>query len=110
MEEKITKYLNEDTFEKFIVQIDKPMLLYFWAEWQRESVKLAPTLERVAKEFKDEIFLGSLNINECPNISKYYNIKDVPTVVFLKNGNIMTKEIGAKSWAVYRSIIENILN
>lgn len=78
--------VTDDGFEQDVLKADKPVLVDFWAEWCGPCKAIAPILEEVAAEKKDEIIVAKVNIDENPDTPTQYNVRGIPTLILFKNG------------------------
>ncbi len=85
--------VNEANFEKEVTKSDKTVLLDFWASWCGPCRQLSPVIEKVAKE-RPDIKVCKVNIDEAEFLVRDMKIMSVPTLVVMKNGEIVNKLIG----------------
>ena len=78
-----------------LLQGKKPLVIDFWAEWCGPCRLLTPLIEELSKEYKDKISIGKLDVDSNPEICNKYGIRNIPTVLFFKNGEIVDKQVGA---------------
>jgi thioredoxin 1 len=90
--EKVTS----QTFEQDVLQSERPVIVDFWAEWCGPCHAVAPVLEKIADERKDELKVVKLNIDEEQDIAQRYGIVSIPTIVLFKDGAPAAAAIGAQ--------------
>ena len=88
--------VTEATWEQEVVQSEKPVLVDFWAEWCGPCHAVAPVLERIADERRDELKLVKVNIDEEQGLAQRFGIASIPTMVLFKNGVPAAAAIGAQ--------------
>ena len=74
------------SFEKVVLESDKPVLCKFTADWCPPCKQLEPVLEKVADEMEGKVVLVKLNIDDAPEISIEYGVRSIPTIIVFKNG------------------------
>ncbi len=89
---KITK----DNFEDEVLQSDKPVLIDFWAAWCGPCRMIAPVVKELAAEVEDKK-VGQINVDEEPELAQRYGIMSIPTLVVIKDGNVVKRTVGVQS-------------
>ena len=88
--------VTTQTFEQEVLKSDQPVIVDFWAEWCGPCHAVAPVLEKIADERKDELKVVKLNIDEEQEISQRYGIVSIPTIMLFKDGEPAAAAIGAQ--------------
>jgi len=88
-------HINKDNFHKEVLNSEKPVLLDFFASWCGPCRMVAPILDEIAEE-REDIKVCKVDIDEQPELASRYRIMSVPTLMVLKNGQVMEQSIGAK--------------
>jgi thioredoxin 1 len=105
MSEKVRE-VNDSSFEKEVLQADKPVLVDFWAEWCAPCRMLAPTVEAVATQYGESATVVKLNVDDNPATASGYGIKGIPTLILFKQGKEVERMVGATSRDSISRIIE----
>jgi thioredoxin 1 len=87
------KVTDENYWE--LLSGDKPVVLDFWAEWCGPCRTLAPIIDELAKEYEGRVEIGKVDVDENNDIVSKYGIRNIPTVLFFKGGEVVDKQIGA---------------
>lgn len=98
--------VTDGSFEKDVLQADRPVLVDFWAEWCAPCRMLAPTVDAVAERFASNARVVKVNVDENPGISQRYGIKGIPTLILFKNGAEEERVVGATSKEAISRMIE----
>jgi thioredoxin 1 len=98
--------VNDSTFEKDVLQSDKPVLVDFWAAWCAPCRMLEPTVNAVAERYATNARVVKVNVDDNPSISQRYGIKGIPTLILFKGGKEEERVVGATSREAISRMIE----
>jgi len=97
---------TDANFEELVLKADLPVLVDFWAEWCGPCRMVGPLVQEIAKEFNGKAIVGKLNVDHNPAVSTKYGIRNIPALLYFKNGEVVDKQIGA----VPKNILAGKLN
>lgn len=87
----------------------KPVVIDLWAEWCGPCLKLGPAVEQLAEEFEGKAIVGKLNVDENDEISSQFRVRNIPTVLFIKDGELKDRTVGLVSIDELRSKLQPLL-
>ena len=87
--------LTDANFDEMVLNSDKPVLVDFWAEWCGPCRVIGPIVKELAEDYSDKIVVGKLDVDSNPAVASKFGIRNIPTVLFFKNGEVADKQVGA---------------
>jgi thioredoxin 1 len=87
--------VNDDNFDEVVIKSDKPVLVDFWAEWCGPCRMVAPIMEDISQEYNGKALVVKCDVDSSPGVSAKYGIRNIPTILFFKDGKIADKQVGA---------------
>ncbi len=87
--------ITDSNFEQIVVSSEKVAVLDLWAEWCGPCRMLDPHIEEMAEEFDGQAIIGKVNVDENPGIPQRYGVLNIPTVLFIRGGELLEKVVGA---------------
>ena len=88
---------------------DKPAVIDFYATWCGPCKMVAPIIEELAAEFEGQVIIGKCDVDENGDMAAEYGIRNIPTVLFFKNGEIVDKQVGAVGKPVFAEKVKKLL-
>lgn len=100
--------ITDSNIDTFLME-DKPLVIDFGAEWCAPCRILAPIIEELAEEYKDRIDVGTCDVEDNNALATRYTIRNVPTLLFVRGGEIVERHVGMASAETLRSKFEAFL-
>lgn len=100
---------TDENFDSLVLRSDKLCIVDFWATWCAPCIALGPTIDSLANDFEDRVNVGKLNTDENPEVSVKYGVTNIPCVLFIKNGEVVDKQIGVAPRSTYKKKVEKLL-
>lgn len=104
----MTLEITDANFDQLITE-GKPVVVDFWAEWCGPCRMVGPIVETLAEQYDGKVIIGKLNVDDNPDVCEKYGIRNIPTILFFKNGEIVDKQVGAVQKDVLIAKVEGLL-
>ncbi len=101
--------LTDSNFEELVLKSDKPVLVDFWAEWCGPCRMVAPIVSEISTEYEGKAIVGKLDVDSNPEVATKFGIRNIPTILFFKDGEVADKQVGAVPKSVLASKIDSLL-
>lgn len=100
--------ITDANFEE-LVNSGKPMVLDFWAEWCGPCRMIAPIIDELATEYEGRVTIGKMDVDNNNDVVAQFGIRNIPTVLFFKDGQVVDKQVGAAPKATFVAKINALL-
>ncbi len=101
--------ITDANFEELVLKSDKPVVVDFWAAWCGPCRMIGPVIEEMSGEYEGRAVIGKVNVDENPGVSAQFGVRNIPTVLFIKNGEVADKSVGAVPKAQLTDKLEALL-
>ncbi|MFV9644629.1 MAG: thioredoxin [Desulfobacterales bacterium] len=101
--------ISDDSFDTEVLQVDKPVVVDFWAPWCGPCRAIGPLMEEISVTFNDKVKFTKCNVDNNPVTPGKYGIRSIPTLMFFKQGNVVDQVIGIVAKRKLEDIINKIL-
>ncbi|MEY3348990.1 MAG: thioredoxin [Bacteroidota bacterium] len=92
----MAKEFTDSNFQAEVLDSDKLTMIDFWAEWCGPCRAIGPVIEELSKEWEGKVNVGKVNVDHNPQLSMNYGITSIPAILFIKNGQVVDKLVGAQ--------------
>ena len=102
-------HINDNAFDKVVLKSATPVVVDFWAPWCQPCRMIAPVLEKLASEYADKVTIAKINTDENPAWAMKYGVQGIPTLLFIKDGQVKDTIVGVASIPIIKSKMEGLL-
>lgn len=101
--------VNDTNFEELVLQSDRPVLVDFWAEWCGPCRIVGPIVEELSRDYEGKLVVTKLDVDSNPETATKFGIRNIPTILFFKDGQVVDKHVGAAPKATLSAKVNAIL-
>ena len=101
--------VDHDSFQKAVLESQKPVLVDFWAQWCGPCRAVAPIIEELAKEYNGRVEFAKVNVDEAPFVASKYGVMSIPTIMVFKGGKPVQHAIGYQPKDQLKKLLDNTL-
>ncbi len=100
--------INSENFDQ-LVATGQPIVLDFWAPWCGPCKRIIPIIEALAEEYEGKAIIGKCNIEEDEDLPMKFGVRNIPTILFIKGGEVVDRQVGAAPRPVLEEKLQNLL-
>ena len=102
-------HVSDAEFQKVVLESTKPVVVDFWAPWCGPCRMIGPILDKIAKDYVDELIVAKVNTDENSSWAGKYGVQGIPTMLMIANGKIVHRQVGALPEPMLRDVIDQFL-
>lgn len=102
------KEFNDGNFDAEVLKSAQPVLVDFWAEWCVPCQRLAPVIDKLAKDYTGKVKVGKLDTDANHDVAIKYGISSIPTVIVFKGGEVLHKFVGMRNERDYKEVLDKV--
>jgi len=101
--------VNDNNFDEIVLTSEKPVMVDFWAEWCGPCRMIAPVIDEISNEYSTKALVLKCNVDNSPAIAARYGIRNIPTILYFKGGEIADKQVGSTTKSAYAAKLDALL-
>lgn len=101
--------ITDATFEEVVLKSSHPVLVDFWAEWCGPCRMVGPIIDELSKEYEGKAVVGKVDVDNNQEFAAKFGVRNIPTVLLFKNGELVDRKVGVSPKAVYATAIDQQL-
>ncbi|MFC4635260.1 thioredoxin [Dokdonia ponticola] len=102
--------ITDASFEEAVLNSDKPVLVDFWAAWCGPCRMVGPVIEEISGEYEGKAVVGKVDVDANQEFAAKYGVRNIPTVLMFKNGEVVGRQVGVAPKKVYTDAIDGLLD
>ena len=101
--------ITDANFEETVLKSDKPVLVDLWAEWCGPCRMLGPIIEELSSDYDGKAIIGKVDVDSNQQFAAQYGVRNIPTVLIFKDGELVNRQVGVSQKNVYSEYIDALL-
>lgn len=101
--------ITDATFGEVVLQSDKPVLVDFWAAWCGPCRMVGPIVDELSNEYEGRVVVGKVDVDANQEFAAKYGVRNIPTVLIFKNGEVVGKQVGVAPKQTYADSLDAVL-
>ena len=101
--------ITDENFEEIVLKSDKPVLVDFWAAWCGPCRMVGPVIEEISEEYSEKAVVGKVDIDSNQEYAAKYGVRNIPTVLLFKDGELISRQVGVAPKKTYEDAINAAL-
>ena len=101
--------ITDSNFEETVLKSDKPVLVDFWAAWCGPCRMVGPIIDELSEEYEGKAVVGKVDIDSNQQYAAQFGVRNIPTVLVFKNGELVDRKVGVSSKSDYAQALENLI-
>jgi len=102
--------ITDSNFDELVMNSTQPVVVDFWAEWCGPCRLIGPVIEELSKEYEGRAIVGKVDVDANSEVSAKFNVRSIPTVLFIQNGVVVDKSVGAVPKAILAEKLNALLS
>jgi thioredoxin 1 len=102
-------HVTDSAFDKTVLQSTVPVIVDFWATWCGPCRTIAPTLEKLAKEYAGKLVVAKMDVDQNQQTPGRYGVQSIPTLLFVAKGKVIHQQVGAVPEPMLREVVKQFM-